>query len=257
MSGKKLKGGRKGGSSFPRVELKQAVEYAKKLVSKTHTGPQPQKVIYPGVFGVTSSRGGPKASALKQYKLMKGTPQAYEATELAKNISVSPHDEVSSLLVESLLSVSLFKTAFDTFKGDTVSEAKIKQQAASNNIHPDSLDEFLSIFVDSCVYAGLASKEADGISFVLDTHIQQIERQVEDEQDEGEDEPQDDSSLSDNEELADSDTDNLDEGEPQDESQSNWERTKQKADIQIKIDPSMDPEKLDKLLGVLKKYGQL
>jgi hypothetical protein len=32
---------------------------------------------------------------------------------------------------------------------------------------------------------------------------------------------------------------------------------KSKAQVEIKIDPSMDPEKLDKLLGVLKKYGQI
>ncbi len=32
------KGGRKGGTLFPKLNLKQALEYAEKLVSKTHTG---------------------------------------------------------------------------------------------------------------------------------------------------------------------------------------------------------------------------
>jgi hypothetical protein len=42
------KGGRKGGVLFPKLNLKQALEYAKKLVSKTHTGPQAEKTILPG-----------------------------------------------------------------------------------------------------------------------------------------------------------------------------------------------------------------
>lgn len=252
MTEKTLKGGRKGGATFPRVDLKQAVEYSNKLVSKTHTGPQPQNVIYPGVFGVTSSRGAPKASALKQYKLMKGTPQAYEATELAKSISVSPENEVSNLLVESLLNVKLFKTAFDTFKGDTVSGAKIKQQAASHNVHPDSLEEFLSVFVNSCVYAGVAAKEGDDICFVLDTHIQEIEDQLEVVEEENVEDP-----ASTNEGQTDIDGGPGEGRNDFERQQGNLGNTPQKADIQIKIDPSMDPEKLDKLLGVLKKYGQL
>lgn len=256
MTESKLKGGRKGGATFPRIDLKQAVEYAKKLVSKTHTGPQPQKVIYPGVFGVTSSRGGPKASALKQYKLMKGTPEAFSATELAKSISVCPNNEVSGLLVESLLSVGLFKTAFDTFKGDSVSGAKIKQQAASHNVHPDSLDEFLSVFVGSCVYAGIAKKDADNISFVLDAHVQKIERKIE-EAEEIDEVLEEEDNLVDDEDIS-NDNEGVSKGEkPPKSNKREQEGMPKKADIQIRIDPSMDPEKLDKLLGVLKKYGQL
>jgi len=46
------KGGRKGGTGYPKVKLEQAVAYAKKLVGKTHTGPQPALTILPGVFEV-------------------------------------------------------------------------------------------------------------------------------------------------------------------------------------------------------------
>lgn len=45
------KGGRKGGAVFPRLALKEAVEYAKKLVSKSHTAPISQAVLYSGVLG--------------------------------------------------------------------------------------------------------------------------------------------------------------------------------------------------------------
>lgn len=248
MAENKLKGGRKGGATFPRINLKQAIEYAKKLVSKTHTGPQSQKIIYPGVFGVTSSRGGPKASALKQYKLMKGTPEAFEATELAKSVSVAPDDEVKDLIIQSFLSVQLFKASFDTFKGDTVSGAKIKQQAASHNVHPDSLEEFLTIFTQSCIYSGLASKEGDNFCFSLDAHVQEIEDQIE-EEDESQEDVEGDEEIDVNDVEEKPEKPNL--------RQQDLGRSKQKAEIQIKIDPSMDPEKLDKLLAVLKKYGQL
>jgi hypothetical protein len=39
------KGGRKGGRQFPQISLKDAFEYAKRLVSKTHTAPQPEAII--------------------------------------------------------------------------------------------------------------------------------------------------------------------------------------------------------------------
>ena len=77
------KGGRKGGVLFPKIGLKQALEYAKKVVSKTHTGPQPEKTILPGVFGSAGPTGKVRASALKQYGLLEGAVDGYQATKLA------------------------------------------------------------------------------------------------------------------------------------------------------------------------------
>ena len=257
MSDNKLKGGRKGGATFPRVDLKQAVDYAKKLVAKTHTGPQPQNVIYPGVFGVTSNRGGPKASALKQFQLMKGSPSAFQATDLAKSISVAPANEIKPLLIKSLLHVKLFKTCFDTFKGDSISRAKIKQQAASLNVHPESLDEFITIFISSCIYCGLASEEGDNVSFILDQNVQTIEDSVEEELEQESEEEMDNSDEDLDKPEEDTEQKHGQGQTKQDKPRTHAGNTPQKADIQIKIDPSMDPEKLDKLLAVLKKYGQL
>jgi|SRR5271157_1385490 len=77
------KGGRKGGTLFPKIGLKQALEYAMKLVAKTHTGPQPEKTVLPGVFGSSSNPGKVRASALKQFGLLEGGREAYQATPLA------------------------------------------------------------------------------------------------------------------------------------------------------------------------------
>jgi len=51
------KGGRKGGTVFPRLTLGKALEYATKLVSKTHIGPQPPNTVLVGVFGTAKSDG--------------------------------------------------------------------------------------------------------------------------------------------------------------------------------------------------------
>ena len=57
---------RKGGTTFPRINLEDAVNFANKLVAKTHTGSLDSKIIYPGVFGSKGAAGEIRASALKQ-----------------------------------------------------------------------------------------------------------------------------------------------------------------------------------------------
>jgi hypothetical protein len=84
------KGGRKGGSVFPRVALVDAVSYARKLVSKTHTGAQPRDIILSGVVGSKSGIGNIRLSALKQYGFLKGdTKSNFSADDLAKKIEAA------------------------------------------------------------------------------------------------------------------------------------------------------------------------
>ena len=87
------KGGRKGGTRFPQINLADAERYCNKLVSKTHNGPQPDNVILPGVFDSAKVRGKIRASGMKQYGLMQGEAAAYEATSLAKKLAAAPPDE--------------------------------------------------------------------------------------------------------------------------------------------------------------------
>ena len=77
------KGGRRGGTLFPKINLQKALEYSKKLVAKTHVSAQPADEILPGVFGTSGPDGQVRASALKQFGLMQGDAKAYEATQLA------------------------------------------------------------------------------------------------------------------------------------------------------------------------------
>jgi hypothetical protein len=240
------KGGRKGGTQFPRLDLKQATDFAKKLVSKTHTGPQSEKIILPGVFNNAGPAGKVRAAAMKQYDLLKGSPQGYEASDLAKQIVAAPPNEVFHLFQNACLKPKLFKNLHDTFHSDTVTTGKIRQQAAHLNVHPDSLDECVSIFVKSVVFAGLATEKDENIDFV---HVEGLPKPSE----------TTDASTSakdlkapeqnGNEEKLSRDIE-LDAG-------ADSLRKAAKTQVEIKIDPSMDPEKLDKLLGVLKKYGQI
>src|SRR5687768_17074059 len=114
------KGGRKGGTKFPQIKLAKAVSYSKKLVSKTHNGPQPASVVLPGVFGSAGSRGRIRASAMKQYGLLKGEAAGYEATQLSKDLDAAPEEEKRPLLRQAFLRAKVFKALFDTFVADTV-----------------------------------------------------------------------------------------------------------------------------------------
>src|SRR5687767_1152106 len=102
------KGGRKGAKRFPHLHLQDAVEYAKKLVSKTHTGPQPAEIILTGVFGSRGPTGEVRVSALKQYDLLTGSADAYAASDLAKRIVAAPQEEQKPLLAQAFKHAEVF-----------------------------------------------------------------------------------------------------------------------------------------------------
>src|SRR5262249_38434220 len=98
------KGGRKGGTRFPQVNLQKALEYGKKLVSKTHNGPQPTQTIFVGVFNNKGPIGGVRASALKQYGLMEGdTAEGYVASQLARDLEAAVPEERVGLVQRAFL----------------------------------------------------------------------------------------------------------------------------------------------------------
>ena len=157
------KGGRKGGTIFPKVDLEQALVYSKRLVSKTHTGPQPGKIILPGVFESAGARGKIRASALKQYGLLEGGAAAYKATKLAKQIDAAPWNERPPLLQQAFHNSKLFSLIFQTFSGDTVSKAKIEQCAKGLRVHPESAGECAQLFIDSAATAAIGKLNGNDI----------------------------------------------------------------------------------------------
>lgn len=161
------KGGRKGGSVFPRVALGDAVKYAKKLVSKTHTGAQPVGVIHSGVVGAKGGKGDVRISALKQYGFLSGDRKTgFTAAELAKQVASAPPDEISPLYQNAVLRPAVFKAIFETYHGDTVSRAKLKQRAADQKVHPEETETCIDIYVSSLELAELVTVHGDQVQHV-------------------------------------------------------------------------------------------
>ncbi len=158
------KGGRKGGTTFPRIGLEKALLYSDKLVSKTHTGGLPESTILAGVFGTVGGEGQVRASALRQYGLLEGDRTAYSATALAREIDAALDDQKPALLQRALLSSKLFHEIFQTFQDDTVSRAKIRQRAQALNVHPDSAEEAAETFMVSAVTAGVGTMDGENIT---------------------------------------------------------------------------------------------
>lgn len=176
-----------------------------------------------------------------------GSPKAYEASQLAKKIDAAPKEELSNLYRKACLNPKLFKTLYDTFQGDSVSKAKIRQQAANLQVHPDSLDECVDLFTKSVLFAslGVATEQNGDVQFMRG----QLASTADNTNDADDDNPT--GSKQDDDRTAAMEEKTL----PPGGGSSSTNRAK--AQVEIKIDPSMDPEKLEKLLGVLKKYGQI
>jgi len=167
------KGGRKGGSIFPRVTLNDAVTYARKLVSKTHTSAQPKDVILSGVVGAKGGTGEVRMSALKQYGFLKGdTKSNFSADDLAKKIAAAPPDELNSLYRQAVLKPAVFKKLFDTFHGDTVSKAKLKQRAADLKVHPDETGTCVDLYISGMTAANLVTIEGDQVKHLASRDVE-------------------------------------------------------------------------------------
>jgi hypothetical protein len=131
---------------------------------------------------------------------------------------------------------------FDTFVNGDTTFAKIRQQASHLGVHPDNLDNCAEIFVESALYAGLAKQNGEAVTFYVAPQDNNDPEEI------SEDKEQEGTA----EEKKDLET-------PTPPSTGASARKQQpnqaKANIDIKIDPSMDPEKLEKHLSALRKYG--
>src|SRR5271169_60204 len=164
------KGGRKGGTTFPRIPLKDALDYSKRLVSKTAVAPQPESTILAGVFDNAGPGGQVRASALKQFGLMEGTAAAYKASQLARDIDAAADEaERQPLVRRAMLTPKVYRELFDTYQADQASKAKIRGRAQQLGVHPDLSEKCAEFFMVSATTAGLAAAQGDGIRLVAAT----------------------------------------------------------------------------------------
>lgn len=241
------KGGRKGGSIFPRIGLDEAVGYAKKLVTKTHVAKQPIEVVYSGVVGTKAGLGDVRISALKQYGFLVGDRKVgFSASELAKKIASAPPEDLRQLYQVAILRPAIFKALAETFRGDVVSKARLKQRAADLKVHPEETENCVEVYVSGMTTAGLVTAAGDQISHLLDTAGERSSNEVR----QNIEEPASVDEKKDSADPADSRVATV--------ADAGLERAaKATININVTLDSSMDIDKLAKQLELLKRYGAI
>lgn len=255
------KGGRKGGSTFPRVALKDAIGYALKLVSKTHTTPQPKDVILSGIFGAKGGIGEVRISALKQYGFLKGDVKTnFSADDLAKKVAAAPPEELVPLYRQAMLKPKVFKKLFDTFQGDIVSKAKLKQRAADLKVHPDETSTCVDLYVSGMTIAGLVIVDGDQVNHVASdfatasTAIAAVEVELDSINEESGSEEPSEAEDSDGEGAGVAASGANDDGKVIGTGQSGPRAV---FNVNVTLDSSLDIEKLQKQLELLKRFGAI
>lgn len=245
----KLKGSPKGGSRYPRHKLGDVLPWAKKLVSKTHLAPQPLAIVLSGVVGAISGVGKVRVSSLRQFGLLEGESAGISATELSKDIAASPPDELPPLLRKAVLTPTVFRALFDTFHGDETTRAKLMQRAAALKVHPEETEKCVENYIGSLVVAGLIKVDGDKVSHLSAVDANSLPDGL----------PEDPGA-----ELEPRNLEQSDQGidAPDEEADTAIYTPHRKPSsaavtINIAIDSSLDTEKLEKQLSLLKKYGAL
>jgi hypothetical protein len=254
--------GRKlGGKMFPRIGLDQALVYSKKLVSKTAVSAQPEATILAGVFGNAGSDGKVRLSALKQFGLIEGNSKAYSASQLAKDIEIAADDaERQPLLRQAFLSATVFQELYNTYQDDQASKAKIKGRAQQLGVHPELTEGCADLFISSSITAKLASVEGDGIRLLPSTHVNRaaLASLDQDETDatgvKVEENQTSAASIPDPKVVPTAPTPK---NKPEDPDTAAVPRPRTAADVSINltVDSSLDGDKLEKHLALLRRYG--
>ena len=245
-AGKKTsKGGSKGGTRFPRLDIAEALAYSKKLVSKTHNGPQPEQTILVGVFNNKGPEGGVRASALKQYGLLEGDAKGYTASALARNIEAAVPDERPALVRKAFVTPKVFKQVYDMLQSETATRARVRQAVITGEVHPDSADACVEYFINGAIYARLGSTTGDSI--VLVSAASAPETAPDDRsEDPHETESEKAKAAAEAKAAADATTGNT--GTPP-------SGNKPGLAVSLNVDSSSDPDKLEKQLKLLREYG--
>jgi hypothetical protein len=227
----------KGGTRFPQQALGELVEYVDSLARKTRQHDISLAQLNVSVFGLSegSKSGKVQFSSMKQFGLVEGKYEALRASPLAQAIAGSQGDGGVRFLRTAFANVKTFADTFRTFAGDETEIAKIESYAeAPLGVHPDKASLFARNFAKSAEACGLATVAADRV-----TLEQSLDLSVGEQATPG-GETQDD--------LAD---DALDDRSGLTMATSPGSGHS----IAIQVDSSMDPEKLEKHLRILRRYG--
>jgi hypothetical protein len=251
------KGGRTGGAIFPRMNLETAVGHAKRLVSKTHLGPQAKDIVYSGVLDAKGPTGDIKLSALKQFGFSIGnTEGGFGASEPAKKMASAPPEELAAHLRAAVLRPKIFKSLFDTYHGNVVTRAKLKQRTADLNVHPDQTEACVDIYLQSAQFAGLIVPEGEGFRHLSDSQANAIVEPAivvePKDQEKGDIDKDPDGSAKKHEP-----TTKNSEGGNDNSADNAGNRPRAIFNVNVNLDSSLDTEKLQKQLELLKRFGAI
>jgi hypothetical protein len=269
------KGGRKGGTMYPRISLAKAMEYSHKLVSKTHTGAMATPLALTGVFGSQGTAGRVRLSALKQFGLLEAKSGGIRASEAARTLDGAPEGERGPHLGKAFLLPRLFRLLYETFHGDTVSRAKLKQQALTLKVHPDVADDCIANFISSAVTAGLGKETPEGLAleqltvrseaapYLKDAQVNDEEVEEDSEGEKGDTTATDPTGASDSRNVGAALQPQLDNKTapsaefPQGQTPNGPVATRAAFQVHVTLDSSLDIDKLEKQLQLLRRYGAL
>lgn len=158
--------------------------------------------------------------------------------------SSSLENERQPLIQSAFLNAKLFKQLFGTFRGDDVSKARIKQTASGLKVHPDSTDECADLFMDGLVVSGLGVRAGDNVKLVDAAGVSLTE-----DSNEIDDSQETPASNDAREKKPKSSGGKEEESEPQRKS------GKAGVNVTLNVDSSSDPDKLQKQLELLRKFG--
>ncbi|WP_148661417.1 hypothetical protein [Roseateles chitosanitabidus] len=206
-------------------------------------------------------------SALKQYGLMTGdTKSNFSADDLAKKISAAPPEELIPLYRRAALKPAIFRALFETYHGDTVSKAKLKQRAADLKVHPDETGNCVDLYSASMVTAQLVTIAGDQVAHLASAEASAPSVQLNDEVDCNASEAE---ALASDKSAASGKLDGV-VAAPQEGTTMSTKGDGASAreidggtapravfNVHVTLDASLDVEKLEKQLALLRRYGAL
>jgi len=235
MSGK---GGRKRGANFARYSLKDMTDNTKTICNVAAGQKLTAKKLATAVLGAGTLTGTAKTkiAALRHYGLLQGTNAALEPTEICRKLPLAKNDERTTLLQRAFLCCKPFKAVYGNYAGTKQPRSNIGTYAMTEErINADNEEQFVNVFVESLEYSGLGEVSGDEIQF--QQAALPAEELIETEDENSEDQV----SL---------------EGEVAGFA-TQTEVSKPRVVVNINVDPTLDPDKLEKQLTLLKKYGAL
>lgn len=171
-----------------------------------------------------------------------------------KKIIHATEDELPQHLRQAALHPKIFKQIFETYHGDIITKAKLRQRAGDLNIHPEQTGTCIDLYIASLAEAGLVSVDGERV-----THTS-FERASHEEKSQMPEVVDDRLAYEvDDKTTNTQDVDSLALSQDQDSHRSTGPIPTPKAvfHVNISLDSSMDIDKLEKQLALLKKFGAI